>query len=208
MGDKTEVWTKYYRSTRWNRQFVIRDKEAGDEAPEEECRLGTGTKGQVKSVTMSYMHITFYSSQSDFIHMNAFLVQDTWMHARALIHSHRHTQWNRRGQYHCPCFISRNWVWEMKSLAEAYSAGKYQNWDFNPSLLSPRSGNYLQHHGRHQVTWKYFQRKRAEWYGRQDGGSGVPEPAFTSSPKLGMLISSQLLPSRGLISVMVGVFAL
>lgn len=37
-----------------NHQFVIRDKEPGDEVPEEEYKLGTDNKGQVNSVTMSY----------------------------------------------------------------------------------------------------------------------------------------------------------
>lgn len=50
-----------------NHQFVIRDKEPGDEVPEEEYKLGTDNKGQVNSVTMSYAYITFYISQSEFI---------------------------------------------------------------------------------------------------------------------------------------------
>lgn len=67
MGDKTEVWTKYYRSTRWKPSIVIRDKEPGDEVPDEEYKPGTDNKGQVNSATMSYTSITFYISQSDFI---------------------------------------------------------------------------------------------------------------------------------------------
>ena len=43
------------------------DKEPGEDVSEEEYKLGTPNKEQINSVTMSYIYMTFYISQSDFI---------------------------------------------------------------------------------------------------------------------------------------------
>lgn len=102
---------------------------------------------------------------------------------------------------------SRNSVWEMELLAQVYSVGKEQSWEFNSGLLSPRSGNYLS-----WLPWGDLEaisktERKITW--EKGGGSGISELAFlTSSQKWAVLIASQLLSSRGLKSATVGIFTL
>lgn len=114
------------------------------------------------------------------------------MHVRSLTHTDTHSEIGR------PVLQAETESWEMKSLAEAYSAGKYQNWDFLSQVFWTQDQGIT-------TSWlppgnlEILSKKKGKMiWGRQDKGGVIPEPAFISSPKLGMLISSQLLPSHGL----------